>query len=201
VGKCPSHRVALRLVVQSVSLVLVFGTARTRVHTVFRLEVLWERFCVDRLDIASDCVFHLDAVSRILKRNPLYSVIVLSHHKRSGCGNRTWSSIWIHTRTSWWAAVWRSLWSLLSWTHLWALSLHLCLRHLLPGAIGKLRRHRMRRVLKRLRWRRLRHESRVNWATLRLAWLRIWMLDSIRSILIHRLLVRVKWSPIWIVLR
>lgn len=76
----PSDRVALGFVVQPVSLVLVLGAARPRVHAVFRFEVGREAIHVDRFHVASDRVLHLDAVSRVLERDPLHSVLVLPHH-------------------------------------------------------------------------------------------------------------------------
>jgi hypothetical protein len=65
--------------VQTVSLVLVFGAARARVHAIFSLEVLGQLVDVDRLDIAADRVLHLDTIARVLERDPLHSILVLSN--------------------------------------------------------------------------------------------------------------------------
>lgn len=81
-GQCPAHRVALRLVLQPVSAVLVLRAASARVDAVLRLEVARELVRVDRLDIAADSVLHLDAVARVFKCNPLHPIVILPHHER-----------------------------------------------------------------------------------------------------------------------
>jgi hypothetical protein len=77
--QCPANRVALGLVVQPIALVLVFGATCARVYAVLSLEVLRQLVDVDRLDIAANGVFHLDAITRVLERYPLHSVLVLPH--------------------------------------------------------------------------------------------------------------------------
>jgi hypothetical protein len=94
--KCPSHGVALSLVVEAVALVLVLVAARAGVDAVLRLELLGKLVDVDGLDIAADGVFHLDAVSRVLECDPLDAVLVLSDDQRSCCGNWAWRSVGVH---------------------------------------------------------------------------------------------------------
>lgn len=89
----PADCVALSLVVQAIALVLVLSAARAGVDTVLSLEVLWQLVNVDRLDIAADCVLHLDAVARILESDPLHSILVLPYDQWCGSGDGTRSSV------------------------------------------------------------------------------------------------------------
>lgn len=50
---------------------------------------------VYRLHIASDGVLHLDTVARVLKGDPLDTIVVLSHNQGGGCWNRARSRIWV----------------------------------------------------------------------------------------------------------
>lgn len=70
---------------QSVALVLILVATGSWVNAVCRFEFVAQGCRVDGLDIASDLVLHLDSVPRILKCNPLYTVLVLTNHKRC-CG-------------------------------------------------------------------------------------------------------------------
>jgi len=83
--QCPSNRVAFRLINQSVASVLILAATGSRIYAVLRLE--FRRQCVNihRLDIASNRIFHLDAITRIFESNPLNSIVVLSHNQRSRC--------------------------------------------------------------------------------------------------------------------
>lgn len=85
----PADGVAFSLVVKTVALVLILGAASARVYTVLGLEVLRQLVNIDRLDIAADGVLHLDPVARVLKRDPLHTILVLSHNKGSGGRNGT----------------------------------------------------------------------------------------------------------------
>lgn len=78
----PSDPVAISLVNQAVSAILILGAAGPRVHAVLLLELGRELVNVDRLDVAADGVLHLDAVARVLKGNPLHAVAVLPHDQR-----------------------------------------------------------------------------------------------------------------------
>jgi len=62
-SQSPTHRVALGFVVQSVAFVLVLGATCPRVNAIFRLELLRKAVYVYRFYVASNGVFHLDAVS------------------------------------------------------------------------------------------------------------------------------------------
>lgn len=97
-GQGPAHCVAFRLVLQAVSTVLVLGTAGAGVDTVLGLEVARELVCVNRLDVATDGVLHLDPIARVFKCDPLHTIIILSdHERRSG---RDWARgrILVHAR-------------------------------------------------------------------------------------------------------
>lgn len=78
--QCPADGVALRLVLETVAPVLVFGAARARVHAVLGLELGRQLVGVDGLDVAADRVLHLDAIPGILKRYPLHAVAILANH-------------------------------------------------------------------------------------------------------------------------
>jgi hypothetical protein len=108
--------------VQTVALVGVFRAAGARVNTVLSLEIGRELVDVDRLYVASDGVFHLDSVTRVLKSNPLYTVLVLSYNEGCCCRNGTRRSVGVDTRTTRrtllvhvWCADRRSLGLLLRW--------------------------------------------------------------------------------------
>lgn len=207
--QCPAHSVALCLVVQSVALVLVFGTAGTWVHTVLCLELWWKCVCVYRLNVATNRVFHLHSVSRVLERNPLHAILVLSNDKR--CCGRNWprGSVGINSRGAWWTLMhlWGSLGRLLWWAHACGLSLKLLLRlHLLTWTSSKTRRNWVRCVLERLHRASLGHEVGVQRTWLLCSWMstiRRRILHCIWLILIHWLLwcVRVDWSALLVMLR
>lgn len=74
----PADRVTLSLVMQTVAFVLVLGAACAGVNAVLRLEVLGKFFDIDGLDVATDGVLHLDAVTRVLESNPLDPILVLA---------------------------------------------------------------------------------------------------------------------------
>lgn len=95
-GKGPADAVALRLVCQAVSAVLLLGAACSGVHAVLLLEVGSQLVRVDRLDVAADRVLHLDAVSRVLKGNPLHAVAVLADHEGRRGGNRAGGSVGVN---------------------------------------------------------------------------------------------------------
>ena len=86
-SQSPANRIALRLVDQSVPPVLILWTARSRIYTVVSLEIRAQSLDVDVFYVAADGVLHLDAVPRILERDPLHAVAVLAHHQRGSCRN------------------------------------------------------------------------------------------------------------------
>lgn len=75
----PSDRVALSLVNQPVSAILVLAAASSGVHAVFRLEFRAQSINIDRFNIASDGIFHLDTIPRVLERDPLNTIVVLTN--------------------------------------------------------------------------------------------------------------------------
>jgi len=91
--QCPTDSIALGLVVKPIALVGILLAACARVNAVVRFEIRAEIFNVDRLDIASDRVFHLDSIPGVLECDPLNAVIVLSDYKGGRCrnGSRGWS--------------------------------------------------------------------------------------------------------------
>ena len=97
-SQSPAYGIAFAFVVKAISLVLIFGTARTGVDTVLRLEVLRETVDIHRFNIASDGVLHLNPVSGIFKSDPLHAILVLPDNERCGCWNWSGSSIGINSR-------------------------------------------------------------------------------------------------------
>lgn len=75
---------------QAIALVGIFADAGSRIDTVVRFEVLGELINIDRLDVTANGVLHFDAITRILKSNPLHTVVVLAYNKRCSSRNRTW---------------------------------------------------------------------------------------------------------------
>lgn len=108
--KSPANSVALSLVVETVTLVLVLGTAGAWVYTVLSLEILGKLVNIDRLDVTADRVLHLDPIARVLKGNPLNAILVLSNNQGSGCRNGTRRSVGVNVGSSWrtWMHVWRT---------------------------------------------------------------------------------------------
>jgi hypothetical protein len=101
----PANRITLALVVQAVALILILGAARPRIHAILRLEILGEAVHVDRFNIASDRILHLDPVSRVLERNPLDAVLILTNDEWRGGGNGSRRGVWVYARTCWRAMV------------------------------------------------------------------------------------------------
>lgn len=85
----PPDRVAFALVVEAVALILVLAAACTGVDAVVCFKLRAELLDVDGLDVAPYGVFHLDAVPRVLKGNPLHAVVILSDDKRGRGRNGT----------------------------------------------------------------------------------------------------------------
>lgn len=94
----PADRVALSLVVQTISLILILVAAGARIDTVLGLELLRKLVDVDRLDIATDRVLHLYTISRVLECNPLHTVLILPHDKWGSGWDRTGRGIRVHAR-------------------------------------------------------------------------------------------------------
>lgn len=76
--KGPTNTVAVSLVHQTVSTILLLGAASSGINTVLLLELGGELLNVDRLDIATDGVLHLDSVPGVFESDPLNTVAVLS---------------------------------------------------------------------------------------------------------------------------
>jgi hypothetical protein len=116
----PANGVALGFVVQTIPLVLVFGAACAWVHAILGLEVLWQFVDIDRLYVAANCVLHLDAITGVLKSDPLDSVLVLPNDQRSGSRDWAWGSVRVdigtargasvHVRRANWRTLGRCLW-------------------------------------------------------------------------------------------
>ena len=62
-SQSPSNSVALSLIYQAVSTVLILTAAGSGINTVLGLEFWAQRINIDRFDVASDSVLHLDAVA------------------------------------------------------------------------------------------------------------------------------------------
>jgi hypothetical protein len=92
----PSDAIAISLVHQSVSAILILGAASSRVDAILLLKLGGQLIGINGLNIASDRVLHLDSVARVFESNPLDAISVLSHNQRSGRGNGSWSSIRIN---------------------------------------------------------------------------------------------------------
>jgi hypothetical protein len=92
-GQCPSDTVAIGLVNQPVTAVLILRTASAGINAVFLLEFLGQLLRSNRLDITADGIFHLDAVAGVLKGNPLHAVPILPHNERSRCRDRARSCV------------------------------------------------------------------------------------------------------------
>ena len=89
----PTNPVAIGLVHEAISTVRILGAACPGIHAVLLLEVRGQLIGVDRLHVASDGVFHLDSVPRVLKSNPLDAIAILPHHQGCSGRNRTRSSV------------------------------------------------------------------------------------------------------------
>jgi hypothetical protein len=96
----PTYRITFSLVVQAISLILILRAAGSWVNAVLSLEVWRKRVCVYRFNVTANRVLHLNPISRVLKRNPLNTILVLSDDEWSCCGNGTWSSVWVHAGAS-----------------------------------------------------------------------------------------------------
>jgi len=94
----PSDGIALAFVMQAVAFILFLVATRAWVHAVVRFELGAELFDIYRLDIATDGVLHLDAVSGVLERDPLHPVVVLPNNEGRGRGDRAGSCGGIRTR-------------------------------------------------------------------------------------------------------
>ena len=73
----PSDAVAVGLIHQTVTTVLILVAASARVDTVLLLELLLKSIRIDRLDVAANGVFHFDTVPRVLESNPLNAIAIL----------------------------------------------------------------------------------------------------------------------------
>lgn len=98
--KSPTDSVAFSLVNQSIAAVLVFAAASSGVDTVLSLELWAQGINIDRFYVASDGIFHLDAVARIFKGDPLHTIVILSHDKWCGCWNGTWCRVRVDSTVS-----------------------------------------------------------------------------------------------------
>lgn len=98
-GQSPANPVAVRLVHQTVAPVLILGAACPRVNAVLLLELLRQLLRVHGLDIASNGVLQLDAIPRVLERDPLHTVAVLPDDGRGRGGDRSGRSVGVHAGT------------------------------------------------------------------------------------------------------
>lgn len=107
----PSDSVALSLVNQPVSAVLILGTACPWVDTVLLLELGGKLLDVYRLDIAANSVLHLNPVPGILKGNPLNAIAILPYNERRRRWDRARSGIGVNrrSRVSRTLKLWRTL--------------------------------------------------------------------------------------------
>lgn len=83
---------------QPIALVGIFADAGFRIDTVVGFEVLGELININRLDVTTNGVLHLDAITRILKSNPLHTIVVLAYDKRCSSRNRTWCYAFVSER-------------------------------------------------------------------------------------------------------
>lgn len=84
----PADSIALSFVLSTIALVFFLRFAGSRVDAVRGLELISERVLVDRFDITTDRVLHLHAVSGVVERYPLDSVLILMNDLRSRGGYR-----------------------------------------------------------------------------------------------------------------
>ena len=99
-SQSPTDCVAFSLINQTVASVLILAATRSRINAILGFEFGTQRIYVHRFNITPDSVFHLHAIARIFKSDPLNTVIVLSHNQWSCCWDRTRCSIWIDTGTA-----------------------------------------------------------------------------------------------------
>lgn len=83
---------------QPIALVGIFADAGSRIDTVVGFEVLGELININRLNVTTNGVLHLDAITRILKSDPLHTVVVLAYDKRCSSRNRTWCYTFVSER-------------------------------------------------------------------------------------------------------
>lgn len=86
----PTNCVTLALVVQAIALVLLLPATGAWIDAVCRLELGAQLVDIDRLHIASNRVFHLHTVARVLESNPLDSIVVLAYNERGRGRDWTW---------------------------------------------------------------------------------------------------------------
>lgn len=106
--QAPANGVAVGLVPEAVTPVLILAAASTWVNAVLALKVGAQVVNVDSLNIAADGIFHLDTISRVLKGNPLNPILVLSDNQWCGCWD--WARVggWVDTCS--WDVVLGSVW-------------------------------------------------------------------------------------------
>jgi len=79
-GQSPSDSVAFSFVNQTVSAVLVLAATSSGINAILSLELWAQGIHIHGLHVASDCVFHLDAIAGVFKCNPLNTVVILSNN-------------------------------------------------------------------------------------------------------------------------
>lgn len=113
----PTNGVAFSFVHQSIAAVLILVATSSGVNTILSLEFWAKSVNIDRFHVTSDGVFHLHTVSRILKCNPLNTIVILSNDQRCCCWNWTRGSIGVHpagaTRNIVLIHLGRTVWSML----------------------------------------------------------------------------------------
>ena len=90
-SKSPSDSIALGLVVQPVSTIIFLSATCSRIDTILRLEFSTEFFHIHRLNVTTDRIFQLDAITGVFESNPLNAIVILLYNQRGCCWNRTWS--------------------------------------------------------------------------------------------------------------
>lgn len=97
-GQSPPNTVAIRLIHQTVTAILILGAACSGIDAVLLFELGGQLIDVDRLDITADGVLHLDPVPGILEGDPLHTVAILSDHERGSGRNRPRGRTGVDTR-------------------------------------------------------------------------------------------------------
>lgn len=104
----PTDAVAVSLIHQTVSTILVLRAAGSWVNAILLLELGRQLIGIDRFNVASNGVLHLNSIAGVLESNPLNTIAVLSHNQWSSRGNGTWCGIRVNTRrgVSWALQLW-----------------------------------------------------------------------------------------------
>lgn len=94
----PTHSIALRLVLQTIAAVLFLRAACPRIHAVLCLKLWLELIRIHRLNVTANGILHLDPIPRVLERNPLNTISILSDHEGSGRRDGSRRRVGVYTR-------------------------------------------------------------------------------------------------------